>query len=536
MCAISGFVEFNPMRYEDRKNWLKTAIITQEHRGGNGTGTWFSPDCIVALGHNRQAIIDQSSKGAQPMTSGPWVMSFNGEIYNYKRLQQYLHANDDLGNIPSGNDAFTLLAYINKFGLNKALNDISGMFAIALYNSEERKLYLIADHFGQKPLHITPHTSGIYFSSQMAPLLNTKHQWQLNADALDTYWMLGGVIGKDQIVNGIERVTAGTMAIYNLSNAKLSYERWYNPKFHIQTKDIKELIYNAIDEVKVADEPVNIFLSGGIDSTTVASRFKGSAAIHLDSPERQYAEQVANKYGLNLKICQPAEYHITEIMTDYVTKTGEPTTAGTIPWITAKEARKYGKVAVIANGADELFFGYDRLHNDNLQASIAQNNAMFRGSIYNHTKLNRYRQKHGVLYSSRLTELELFVQYDLNRTLDAASTCHNLEVRSPFLNHHLVEAALSIPEYIHRTNGNKTILKHILLGEGFTHDFLNRPKVGFSLFTQPVDMEEEKTKAYQWCLNHGFLKINTNVISPRDLAYIKASSLGFYYWHKIWIK
>jgi asparagine synthase (glutamine-hydrolysing) len=536
MCAISGYIEFNLERIAQREEWLQKAIEMQEHRGQDGNGTWFNENKSVGIGHNRQAIIDLSNKGLQPMVNGDWIISFNGEIYNYKLLQRHLFINDDLADHNPGNDAYTLLAYVSKFGIKKALNDVVGMFAIALYNQKEQKLYIIADHFGQKSAHIAPHSSGIYFATQMAPLLKTRSNWTLNADALDTYWMLGGVIGRQQIVNGIERVTAGTMAIYDLKAKELTYERWYSPKVHLNTRDIKEYIYHAIDEVKVADTPVNIFLSGGIDSTLVASRFKESTAIHLASPEEQYARQVADKYSLNLKVCNPTNYHINDILTDYVTKSGEPTMAGAIPWITSKEARQFGKVAVIANGADELFFGYDRLHNDNLLESKAQNNHMFRGSVFNHTRLNKYRQKHGIIHSSRLTELELFVQYDLNRTIDAASTCHNLEVRSPFLNHHLVEAALHLPEYVHRTWGNKTILKQLLIAEGFTHDFTNRPKIGFSLHYTPEGIEKAKQEAWQFVLNNGFLKVNTMVLSGRDQQYLQSAALGFHYWYKHWMR
>jgi len=544
MCAISGYVDTNPDKIPMRQDWLNMAIAMQEHRGRDGTGIWTNQNQSVGIGHNRQAIIDQSEKGAQPMVCGDWVMSFNGEIYNYPKLQSYLYANDDLGNVVGRNDAFTLLAYVNKFGIQKALQDVSGMFAIALYNTREGKLYLIADHFGQKSIHIAPlysgprssELTGVLFATQQAPLLKSRNHWEIDADALETYWMLGGVIGRQQLTKGIQRVTGGRMAVYDVKAQTIKFEQWYTPKYHTIRKDIEQLVIEAIDETKVSDVPVNIFLSGGIDSSLVASRFKGATAIHLASPEQQYAEQVADKYNLNLKVCHPQDENIQTILQDYVAKSGEPTMAGAIPWITAKEARKHGKVAVIANGADELFFGYDRLHNDNATESQKQNNHTFRGSVFNHSRLNKYRQKHGATHSSRLTDLEIFVQYDLNRTLDIASTCHNLEVRSPFLNHRLVEASLSTPEYLHRTNGNKTILKHMLLREGFTHEFLNRPKVGFSLHYNPTGIEEAKTIAWQFVINNGFLKVNQTVMSARDKSYLQNAAMGFYFWYQHWMR
>ena len=115
-----------------------------------------------------------------------------------------------------------------------------------------------------------------------------------------------------------------------------------------------------------------------------------------------------------------------------------------------------------------------------------------------------------------------------------ASMCHSLEVRSPFLDHRLVEMALSIPEAKHREQGNKTILKRMLRKFGFNDQFLNRPKIGFSLYKTPETMPDLIKKAVNWCLTEGYLLCDWNTLSVRDARYLEMSCLGFYYWFETW--
>lgn len=533
MCGIIGYICSNHIA-SDTEKWLEKGLAHQYHRGPDGKGITETnhEDKRIVFGHNRLSIIDLSENGKQPIVYRHLMMTFNGEIYNYKKLATYLTANDDLGQTIQRNDAHTLIRYIAKYGLKKALQDVSGMFAFALYDSQEKQLHLVADHFNQKPLYYYKNDDLIAFASTPATLYGLQDKWQFNHHALRTYWMLGGIIGSDQLLIGIKKVTAGELVTYDLKSGRTIIEKWYQIKPK-PTKDIEQLIYEAINETKVADVPVYIYLSGGIDSSIVASRFVGGNAIHLASPEKEYAQEVAGHYNINLIEINPSQFNIYDVLQDYVTKSGEPTMAGSIPWITAYEVSKHTKCAVIANGADELFFGYDRLRNDEDESSVAQNNHLFRGSLFTHKELNTLRKQ-----TSRQTELDIFIQYDLNRTLDFASMCHGLEVRSPFLNHKLVEAALSIPEQKHRQNGNKSILKAILHKEGFSHGFTERPKLGFSLHTKPEGMDQALSDALQWATYEGWLDgiVKLQWTSQRDKNYISNAALGFYVWHKTYSK
>lgn len=530
MCGIVGF-----STKKDPKSllWLEASMRKLSHRGPDGK-SWMVdvgpgrgiPN--IGFGHTRLAINDLSNAGTQPMSTPNYWITFNGEIYNYLELRSYLYSSDDLGKTVYGNDALTLVQYIEKFGLVNALANANGMFAFALYDERLDTISLVVDRFGQKPLYYYHVGDQFYFASSPNVLYDLRKKWQLDRNALDTYWMLGGVIGTDQLFDGIKKVCASEVVTFDRKTNQVTTTKYYQPQpRHV---DLEFILYDAIEKVKVSDVPVNIFLSGGIDSTLVASRFKGATAIHLRSNEVEYAQHVADKYDQKLIIADPEEETIEEILTDYVTKSGEPTMAGAIPWITAKYASKYGKVAVIANGADECFFGYDRLIGDNQEASNLQDTHMFR-SVFDKEKKKKHRKNFNNKPSSRLTDLLNFVQFDVNRTLDFASMCHSLEVRSPFLDHRLVEMALTIHEEEHTKHGNKTLLKQILWNLGFPKEFTNRPKQGFSLVFHPKDKDYFTKEAMKFVINEGYLKVN-KVLNGRDKSYIENAALGFYFWHK----
>jgi asparagine synthetase B (glutamine-hydrolysing) len=131
-------------------------------------------------------------------------------------------------------------------------------------------------------------------------------------------------------------------------------------------------------------------------------------------------------------------------------------------------------------------------------------------------------------------EIITYLMFDLNKTLDFASMCHSVEVRVPYLDHELVEAALSIPMDKHIAKfGNKTILKQMLVDLGFDFGFIHRPKVGFSLHSEPYDLQELKNKAMAWYNKENMPKLDQNA-TPRQESYHQMTVLGLYFFNKIW--
>jgi asparagine synthase (glutamine-hydrolysing) len=499
MCGIAGIVH----------GQIHPIVEKLQHRGPDNTGLLYNT--YVDFGHTRLSILDLSEKGNQPMrsvTSDRYVLTYNGEIYNYEPGH--------------GNDARWLLNKIEKDGLQAAISQATGMFAFGLYDRVEEKVHLVVDRMGEKPLYYYNDRQRFAFASSPAALLHLQDEWTISQEALNSYWHLGAVMS-ESIWEGIKKVKGGWHLTYDVLTRKTASRRYWAPEFQQNTSGIEDLVTEAIDNVKVSDVPVYIFLSGGIDSSLVASRFKGAHAIHMDGPEYKYARQVAGKFGITLHKVSPGDFTIETSLSDYSLKSGEPTMSGMIPWITSAEASKLCRVAISANGADELFFGYDRTTDRVTDSQLAHIFRPFGHSI----DVDPIDER---LSSGRWLELQAYVQHDLNRTLDFASMCHSLEVRSPFLDYRLVEMALSIPKAGH---GRKEILKGMLRKLGFGDQFLNRPKLGFSLYKEPAGLQAEKNVAVKWCQQRGYLKLPARH-SSRDKIYLESSALGFYYWYQTW--
>ncbi len=486
-----------------------------QHRGPDNTGKWEYNG--IELGHTRLSIIDLSSASNQPLITDRYVMSFVGEVYNFKELFSYLNVNDDLADHTLPGDSIVLIKYFQKYGIEKTLRDINGMFAIVLYDKIENKVHLICDRFGQKSIYYYHDNQIFAAASCPSALLHLKEKWQISEQGLTSYWKLGATMC-DSIWDGIKRVYASEIVSYDIKTKRISTSRYWQPEYK-PNEDIRELIIDSIKKVKVADVPVYIFLSGGIDSSVVASQ-GFQHAVHMDGPELRYAEQVAQRFGINLHVVSPGKFDAVECMTDYVQKCGEPSMAALIPYIVSRETSKLCKVAVSANGADELFFGYDRTTE---HITHGQLDHIFRSNITNWNYPTSAMLCEPRMSAGRWLELTTYVQHDLNKTLDFASMAHGLEVRAPFLDHRLVEAALSVQK---EKIGRKALLKDMLRGMGFNDQFLNRPKMGFTLYQKPTNYDVDG--AYVWCVKNGWLKDAKR--SPRDNQYLKASAFSFKVW------
>lgn len=511
MCGIAGIVN-------GTRETLEKMLAVQQSRGPDHTG--IEQIGNVMFGHNRLAIIDKSDRSNQPLTGGH-MLSYNGEIYNY-----------DLTNYKSDTTAlFASLAFWNETHQSVRLNGLNGMFAFAYFDGENN-IYLVRDRFGIKPLYFTHQKDFFAFASTPAALHKTKSNWKISEKGLQEYLSLGATM-LHSMFEGIEAVPPGHYLTYNIKYHSYKITRWYYPKFIDNAeKDIGERIIAAIERVKcTCDWPQVILLSGGIDSSLVASRYSGREAIHLDSPERQYAEQVAEKFNIKLLHSNPTNEIAEEGLTDFITKSGEPTMAGLIPWITCKEIAKQGyRVAITANGADELFFGYDRMKNHPMEQLNHIQRLFSWGfqsvkSIFINEDFGDLRQ---------WSEISTYLMFDLNKTLDFASMCHSVEVRVPYLDHELVEAALSISmdKHVGRL-GNKTILKEMLHKLGFNWDFIQRPKVGFSMHSEPIGIHKLRDVSKKWYELSGYEQLPVNS-TGRQQAYHEAALPGLYLWHKIY--
>lgn len=522
MCGISGFID----NTSDSVTHGCAVSLMADHQNKRGPDNKrFYMNHPFALSHNRLSILDLSENGNQPMTSGSgrYALTYNGEIYNFKDFDPY-----------ATNDARAYLNHIEKVGHETSLQSANGMYAYCLFDAELQQIHLVVDRFWQKPLYYYHSGASFAFASSVGALMQLKEKWSIDTEGLQSYWLLGSTMGENSMISGIKRLTGSHHLTYDIRANTVKIERYWEPKFQENTSGIEDLVLDAINKVKVSDVPVYVFLSGGIDSTLVASQCQGMNAVHLDGPEYKYAREAVDKFGMNLITVNPENIDVEVCLKDYAFQSGEPSMAALIPYITARETGKFAKVAISANGADELFFGYDRTSQCR---TLKQRNHLFRGGLFQDDDLRMSRIfLDDRLSDGRLFELDFYVQYDLNKTLDAASMCHSLEVRSPFLDHRLVEMALSIPEGKHWSPvlGRKSILKTMLKKMGFAHEFLTRPKLGFSLHREPEGMEALKEQAWKFVKENGFLTCDDSKLNSRDERYLKMSALSFYYWHQTW--
>lgn len=475
-------------------------------------------------GHARLSVIDISEESNQPYDDSKNVLLYNGEIYNYR----------DFGNYAS--DTIMLSKKINQEGFTyRLLQQFNGQFAIVSIDKKHNEVSFAVDLTGQKPLYYHIDGKNIAIASTPGALTVLKDKWELDREALDSLFTLGSVCGERSLFKGINKLPGSYIGTFDLNTGEFKKERWtqIQPVYGTQ---IEELVIDAIESVKVADVPVNIFLSGGIDSTMVATRFKGHNAIHLESQEQNHAAMVAEKEGTYLHVCG-FDFNKQELLEDYARKTGDCAMSAIQPYLVSKAAKQVGKVAVIANGADELFYGYPRTHSrDQVRHMMRRGNEKYIDELF-----SLYPEECELLSPNqfeRFVELRMYIQNDLNKTLDFASMCHSVEVRSPFLDSRLVNAAMGLRYDDHHSKkyGGKHILKSMLAKLGYSKEFLTRQKVGFSM---PKQHQTSNDAELKWAVQNGFIRVSNYTMPndkyhPRDLIYLAATAAAFKAWWSVW--
>lgn len=577
MCGISGILlNSNGVFNEAHANSLRILKESQDLRGPD-----FSCETAgerFGLAHNRLSIIDLSESGNQPMEYSNHLLVFNGEIYNYSELKSTLLKEGMT--FEGSSDTEVLLKSLVTKGIEETLNLINGIFAFCLYDKTTGNFYLARDRMGEKPLfYYIDDNDNLYFSSNPGAIVKALPQidWKLDLEAAWQYFLLGGIFTELTLFNEIKRLDSAS--IMKRLNGSIEIKKYWTPKFKrsITSQEVESSIEKAILSKTISDVPVTLFLSGGVDSSLVAAVIKNIDAIHLTSSEERHARDIANLFNMNFSLVVPQEFDIVDCLIKYSDFSGEATMAGFIPYITSQEVSKKYKVAISANGADELFFGYVRIPTPNIpnrffdkrQArtrlnidarSLSERDQIF--NIFRHPNnfsvpglLDKRTESHVFNLISpilselssdfpetskyRWLELMTYVKGDLNSTLDFSSMANSLEVRAPFLDHDLVSLALSLPENQHISSrfGRKHFLKKMLNDRGVSEHNWNREKIGFSLMDSYLStIDSLKDCAVSELANEGYLTLScTTEQSGRDLAYLRSAALGFWCWKKVWI-
>ena len=383
MCGIAGFCN-HPENWKENIHKMNERML---HRGPDAGGFWANEDASVVFGHRRLSIVDLSENGAQPMqsASGRYMCVYNGEIYNYKVIRDKLLAEHKVTAFRGTSDTEVLLEAFEAYGVRETIAMCKGMFAIALLDRETKKLTLIRDRIGEKPLYYGYVNGHFAFASDLGSItqLDDFHN-EIDTKVLQIYFIHGYIPAPYSIYRNIYKLEAGCMleldfpydkpvqsAYWSVREvAKYGEEHPFKGTRKEAADELERLLKSSIRDQMVADVPVGAFLSAGIDSSTVvalmqaqSSRKVRSFTIGMDDPkynEATYAKEIAQHLGT-----EHTELYITEADAKAVIPKlpwmfGEPfADSSQIPtYLVSKMTREHVTVSLSGDAGDELFCGY----------------------------------------------------------------------------------------------------------------------------------------------------------------------------------
>lgn len=565
MCGISGYYSFHKSISSTNILGMNQAI---RHRGPDDEGFWlydhgqgisFSGNdstskikeqfpvlqersSEIALGFRRLSIIDLSEKGHQPMLSEneKIIITFNGEIYNFKKIRKELEI---LGHIfQSNSDTEVILKAYQEWG-NSVFVKLDGMFAICIVNLSSQKLILARDRVGMKPLFYYQGEEGLVWASEIKALLKNEFvKPEINWNGVYTNFLFQTTLAPQTCFQDILSLEPGSFMIIDLTDQKITKEKfWTLPSPSMKdvseeeaVRKIDELLSESISEQLYADVSVAVMMSGGIDSTLIASKSKSfnpnintyTISYPFSEEEVKNASMAARHFGVSHDIKEVSDHEALEQLKENIQHFEEPYSSFEVLINAAKYAHdKDFKVVLSGNGADELFAGYSHtlklnrwllMRNFNFvspfiftkdkfsqrvknyfsqedmfdffrQSQISmmplEAKALLQPDIYTKldSKLSKYHASESKNYSG-------YFEYDMKYSLsshhvfrdDLSAMKYSVEFRYPYLSNSLINYVASLPEKI-RFNGiqNKPLLRKTA-EKYLPESVLNMPKKGFS--------------------------------------------------------
>ncbi|WP_430884120.1 asparagine synthase (glutamine-hydrolyzing) [Fusibacter sp. JL216-2] len=554
MCGICGY-------FHDRR--VKNEVLydmnqTIDYRGPDDEGYYYDTDFNgfeVGLAQKRLSIIELSKLGHQPMKSidEDVVVVFNGEIYNYKEIKEELLKNGFT--FKSNSDTEVIVYAYQMWGIN-CISRFIGMFAIAIYDKNDSSLYLVRDRLGIKPLYYYWDNKNIVFGSELKPIMKYPYfKKNINVNALHLYLHHHYITAPQTIFDNTYKVEAGQIVKYRLGNieksAYWSIENAYQKREDLSKIEEREAIYSLKnkleDSVKlrmISDVPLGAFLSGGIDSSLVASVMQSLSSKPIETftigfeedsyNEANYAKKISDYLGTN----HHEEYFSINKAKDFINKIpelyDEPfADSSQLPMMLVSQmARKHVTVSLSGDAGDELFCGYKRydkvlelkkyrflskLTNPLLKSNIVSNSVLNSNASRRLIKFANLSDDNSIINADYLTYVQLFnnitnssididrkyfellhlttniqekhmlqdlatyLPDDILTKVDRASMYSSLEARTPLLDHRFVEYALALPHNLKFRNGEKKYILKRLLSEYIPNDYFSRPKMGFSI-------------------------------------------------------
>lgn len=394
MCGIAGFYNLDGSRERRDIHAIATAMNHAiRHRGPDANDVWQDPDVSLALAQGRLAIIDLSEKGLQPMPShsGRYMIVYNGEIYNFRELADELRGKGH--RFQGHSDTEVLLACIEEWGFDAALQKINGMFAFALWDRKDRVLHFARDRFGKKPLYIGWAGKNLLFASELKAFhVHPDFTPELDRNVAAQFMRFGYVCAPHAIFKNVWQLLPGGKLSLDLSSLNGNEDLSARMELYWSLKDVaqngranpftgdektairifEEKLQKAVSQRMVSDVPLGAFLSGGIDSSAVVAMMQENSAIPVKTfsigfdnaayDESTAAAQIAAHLGTDHHEFRLSDRDMLDVVPLLPDLYDEPfADASQIPtYLVSKLARSHVTVALTGDGGDEILGGYDR--------------------------------------------------------------------------------------------------------------------------------------------------------------------------------
>ncbi len=503
MCGIAGLIAKNGRSLDQGRLVAMAGKIA--HRGPDGDGMWVEGH--AGLAHRRLALVDLSPSGAQPMISddGRYIVTFNGEIYNYKELRSQLSG----VRFQSESDTEVLLALFAQEG-ERMLARLRGMFAFAIWDKQESRLFFARDRIGKKPFFYRHNEDEFAFASEVKSLIDAEAQ--IDEQAVRLFLGLQYVPSPLTGFKNIFSLEPGMCGTWK--DGVLATRSYIEPvtrsdvSFDDAVHEVRRILDESVRLRLIADVPVGIFLSGGIDSSAIAA-LAHKQGVKLSSftlgfdeaafDERDQAAELAKKFGFEHHsfLAKPEDLLAIadEVIEHYDVPYADSSSLNT--WILARETKKHVKAALTGDGGDELFGGYRRYgYLDKIQkietwgaSRVTRHVSRFMGRVIRDARFERFADAIGGGYPALFCgayfqqpealafidshlkkdldpigaamdfDLHSYLSDDLNVKMDRASMRHGLEARCPLLDQELVSYVTSLPtEYRYKKGQSKRLL------------------------------------------------------------------------------
>ncbi len=380
MCGISGFLDYNRHSSTDTLVAMSDSL---QHRGPDGSGTFYQKheNFTIGLAHRRLSIIDLSDSGKQPMSFGALTLVFNGEIYNYKELKKEL---EQLGHSFQGHSDTEMVLHAYQQWGEKSLNRFIGMFALVIFDAEKKELFCARDRAGVKPFFYYEHRGLFLFASELKAFhKHPEFEKELNEVSVAAFMQHGNIPTPHTIFKHCRKLKPGHFLKLNIETKTCHescfwnvYDAYNQPKldlgFEEAKRETEKLLRSAFSYRMVSDVPVGVFLSGGYDSTALTALLQNNNSAKLrtftigvkDSKldEAPFARQTAEYLGTEHTEFYCDERDALELIPSlpliYDEPFGDQSAIPTL--LVSRLAVKDVKVALSADGGDEVFAGYNR--------------------------------------------------------------------------------------------------------------------------------------------------------------------------------